>query len=206
MPRKQIVWEPWVDPAKPLPQANINEYDDDDEPKPSYFGNVMTTPFGILPITENQFASTRFDFWIMHTNFNLTKPLVDIISKTPGVETIEVYTRYRARLGFPKSGLFNRETTKQRIEDQLQLLDNIRCQAMLDRVKMQFGEPILGRAMIAQQNASKYDYWAIYVLPNGHIDMITDRKGSNEFLQRLQILKATQSTMGGIIISSEENL
>ena len=40
-----------------------------------------------------------FKFWIGHTNFDITPKVSDIIEKIEGVEVLNIYTRYRFRIG-----------------------------------------------------------------------------------------------------------
>jgi len=64
---------------------------------------VIATPMGIVPINENTASGKIFNFWIGHTNFNITKYIADIIEKTDGVETLDIFTRYRFRIGIGKA-------------------------------------------------------------------------------------------------------
>lgn len=64
---------------------------------------VMATPMGIIPMTENTASGKIFNFWVGHTNFDITKKIADMIEKTDGVETFDVFTRYRFRVGVGKA-------------------------------------------------------------------------------------------------------
>lgn len=64
---------------------------------------VMATPMGIIPVTENTASGKIFNFWVGHTNFNISKRVSDIIEETEGVETLDVFTRYRFRIGVGKA-------------------------------------------------------------------------------------------------------
>lgn len=64
---------------------------------------VMATPMGIIPVTENTASGKIFNFWVGHTNFNISKRISDIIEETEGVETLDVFTRYRFRIGVGKA-------------------------------------------------------------------------------------------------------
>ena len=63
----------------------------------------MATPMGIIPMTENTASGKIFNFWVGHTNFDITKKVADMIEKTDGVETFDVFTRYRFRVGVGKA-------------------------------------------------------------------------------------------------------
>jgi hypothetical protein len=121
----KIVWQKWMDPFgsdddDPLSQDYDHEpeflndqsddqtskYDDKIDEKPKDYKKhairVMATPMGIIPITENTVSSKIFNFWIGHTNFNITKKIAQIIEDTPGVETLDIFTRYRFRIAIGK--------------------------------------------------------------------------------------------------------
>lgn len=60
---------------------------------------AIITPMGIIPYDETNAASKVFNFWVGHTNFNVSKSVSTIIEDTDGVETLDVFTRYRFRIG-----------------------------------------------------------------------------------------------------------
>lgn len=43
-----------------------------------------------------------FKLYMMHTNFGITKPMLRVIEGTEGVETVDILTRYRIRIGIGK--------------------------------------------------------------------------------------------------------
>lgn len=63
---------------------------------------AIITPMGIVPYDEYNSASKIFNFWIGHTNFNISKPVSQIIENIEGVETLDIFTRYRFRIGIAK--------------------------------------------------------------------------------------------------------
>jgi len=127
-----IVWQKWTDPfgGDDVIENNMLAsflQDLDDEPfleedyeqeeyeeeqpmdshsvssKKSLPVRVMATPMGIIPVTENTASGKIFNFWIGHTNFNISKRVSDIIEETEGVETLDVFTRYRFRIAIGKA-------------------------------------------------------------------------------------------------------
>lgn len=64
---------------------------------------IVSTPFGIIPLTEQSMPSKIFNFWTMHTNFPITKSVVDVLNKTLGIETLDVFTPYRVRISIGKA-------------------------------------------------------------------------------------------------------
>lgn len=64
---------------------------------------MMITPVGLIPFTENTAPGKIFNFWTGHSNFNITQKILDIIETTNGVETLDIFTRYRFRIGVGKA-------------------------------------------------------------------------------------------------------
>jgi hypothetical protein len=113
---KRIVWEKWRDPYEPIQKAirekldELEEAEDLDSWKSS--GNVATintsmavinTPMGMIPLHESNLPGRNFNFWIGHTNFLLTAPLISDLSKVPGIEALNVLTPYRFRVAIAKA-------------------------------------------------------------------------------------------------------
>lgn len=116
-----IVWEKWIDPFSSedelqdfLQTEDEPEFTDDDSEKipnpapaqsPFQFQHfkAVATPMGIVPINENTTSGKIFNFWVGHTNFNITKPIAEVIETTEGVETLDIFTRYRFRIGVGKA-------------------------------------------------------------------------------------------------------
>lgn len=121
-----IVWQKWADPFLNGPMTHsspedfiqepeyiddINEYEEDDisqieqDPTNKKEMKVVVTPLGIIPYDETNSIGYTFNFWIGHTNFDLSTKVSTIIENTRGVETLDVFTRYRFRIGIGQ--LFN---------------------------------------------------------------------------------------------------
>jgi len=109
-----VYWEKWVDAysadVETAPMNSSEEFSEEDhdisfeegiEAEFKKFKNIQTifTPFGILPLTEQSLASTYFKFWVGHTNFKITPEFYKIISNVDGVESINVFSPYRFRIG-----------------------------------------------------------------------------------------------------------
>jgi len=124
-----IIWQKWLDPFGEdddilenfSDKDNISDdfyEEDDEEEKESLNENdsknnlikpikknikVIATPMGIVPVTENTCSGKIFNFWLGHTNFDITKKVAAIIECTDGVETLDVFTRYRFRISVGKA-------------------------------------------------------------------------------------------------------
>ena len=118
-----IIWQKWVDPFgaeednDTSSQSEQNDpffstedqEDEDDHSNHKYIDKkfvgikAIATPMGVIPITENTASGKIFNFWIGHTNFDITKKIADTIETTEGVETLDIFTRYRFRISVGKA-------------------------------------------------------------------------------------------------------
>lgn len=64
---------------------------------------VIATPMGIIPLNDNTAINKIFNFWVGHTNFDITHHIGRIIELTEGVETLDIFTRYRFRVAIGKA-------------------------------------------------------------------------------------------------------
>ena len=120
-----VYWEQWIDAFEEDLEASAAETGEVDE-EPSYETSAYTdeeeghlseedifqdsvshiqsivTPFGILPITEQNRASTYFKLWVGHCNFKLTEDFYKIIGREGGVEALDILTPYRFRIAVGK--------------------------------------------------------------------------------------------------------
>lgn len=123
----QIVWEKWYCPfgqddpeaESLLDETTLNALlQDIDEEEPEseallppveqklskQFGGqkFMITPMGVMPITDNTISTKIFNFWTGHTNFNISKSVAATMQTCEGVESLDVFTRYRFRISIGK--------------------------------------------------------------------------------------------------------
>lgn len=104
-----IIWEKWVDPMGGDEDSNDflrkqEDYEESEAPIiKSKTMKMIVTPMGMIPYTENTASSSIFNFWVGHCNFDISSPIVSIIEETDGVETLDVFTRYRFRIGVGKA-------------------------------------------------------------------------------------------------------
>lgn len=120
---RTIVWQKWQDPLLPLVKKWAPEEDEDD---PDYLaakntfggdedvdrfdsaddrrtGPCVFGPQGVIPLRESNLPGRLFNFWMGHADFPLSRPVVNTIKRVPGVETLDVFTPYRFRLGVGKA-------------------------------------------------------------------------------------------------------
>jgi|694.fasta_scaffold54157_6 hypothetical protein len=136
MSKKQplIIWEKWIDPfGRDTDEAKWTDYnnditdidalisdsqDEEPEPKPTINNNpikVIASPLGLIPYNEHTASGKIFNFWLGHTNFNISKKISNLIESCDGVEILDIFTRYRFRVGIGKC--FNDSDTMKNIND-----------------------------------------------------------------------------------------
>ncbi len=216
---KKIVWEAWEDPyhgnadsfgkssilnQKPSIMEFLSTQEEDDntifgiEPKPT-----IATPYGLLSITEDTLASKRFDFWLLHTNFDITIDFVKNLEKITGIETIEVFTRYRLRIGFPKTPFFNTTETKAKVQKFIDELNINAINPLINNIQTIYGATKALEIQNIYSNIYNSPYWNIYLYPNAHVDIIISDK-YEEFAEKIFLIKKIHQMVGGININSEE--
>ena len=204
--KRLVKWESWIDPLN----SNLDEVewpgfnlDEDGDEIPVLQGaqplKVIQTPMGFVSALDTSFASSNFDFWIMHTNFDLTPEIINIIKTVNGVETLEVYTRYRARIGFPKSGFFKSSDVMSKIQNSI---DDFYMNQQLESLES-FPNEIQQKVYETVENLKNRDFWTILVLPNGNIDLVTSDKDDRNYQEKIKNLFHINETIGGQIIQSE---
>tara|TARA_R110002012_G_scaffold38750_1_gene107564 strand:- start:1037 stop:1483 length:447 start_codon:yes stop_codon:yes gene_type:complete len=117
-----VYWEKWVDVYQEQleeQEAYLRELEDiqqelgisdeelgelDADLNMSSLQHIKTimTPFGILPLTEQSLVSNHFKLWVGHCNFKLLQSHYQVIGAVEGVESVDIMTPYRFRVGIAK--------------------------------------------------------------------------------------------------------
>lgn len=136
-----IIWEKWKDPLgyddqddTELDASNDISYDEDGHDQPYEIVKqskvkkikcqIISTPFGIIPLNENTASSEIFNFWTGHSNFAITQDIANLIEDTDGVETLNIFTKYRFRIAIGKA--FNDSFVMREINNNIYtFLDNL---------------------------------------------------------------------------------
>jgi len=124
----KIGWIQWQNPYSLTDQEKEDSWDEDsdleyvddyEESKPKNFPNVhvVITPMGAVPLAEHSEPQKVFNLWMAHTNFDITTQIAKEVEKVPGVETLDIYSRYRMRVGIGK--MFNSKGVIQEINASL---------------------------------------------------------------------------------------
>lgn len=199
--KKEVAWVKWVDPL--IPEEMAEEFEEDFDgyeltrqsfsdggeriKKPHYTGAFIYGPLGIVPLQHHNLPSKLYNFWMGHTNFNISSSVADTIEKTEGVETLKVFTRYRFWISIGKC--FNQEEVKNEIARRLTY------------------EPKIANPKTAAINAIK-DYeskqfanWAVIRCKNGKLLGI----GDNDLEKVKQRIKDLNGVFEKIEVCSWEN-
>jgi hypothetical protein len=135
-----IVWEKWVDPfGADMDEAKWTDYEndidnlledaDDDIEDESHSNHiikntrpikVIASPMGLIPYNEHTASSKIFNFWLGHTNFNISARVQKMIEECDGVEILDIFTRYRFRIAIGKC--FNDSDVMKSINDEIHIL------------------------------------------------------------------------------------
>src|SRR6185312_325269 len=148
---------------------------------------VIFTPRGPVPIQSTQ----SFNYWLMHTNFKLTQEILELIEAVPGVEYIDVYSNYRARLAFAR--LFESAIVKREIQEKLMSFLGEDLIKSPSKAIMYVDK----RVTELKEELAKHEFWAILQLPNGSIESTTDK-------EQAEVFKHASVNVGGVFLSSIE--
>ncbi len=158
----------WIDPLDRLEKIKDEDSEayENLEKSGANIGNgpLLVGPMGVIPLTEHNQASKVFNFWMMHSNFDIGFMEKEALEQIPGVETLEIFTRYRARISVGQA--FEEK-------DVLEEIEHVLCPKEKTKVIPKIGEVNDGIKLIQEHLRNRYKFWAIFVLPNGEIDYRT---------------------------------
>lgn len=212
-----ICWSKWMDPLgrnqdefEYVPEKDVESYDNDqdilydeeddidaDNPTP-----VVITPMGILPLKPFNDPTKVFNFWLGETNFNITDKVAGIINTTPGVEIFDVFTRYKFRIAV--GNCFKFQSVRQDIEQRLNATRKSDKKEKETENMILDDETRTQVQQIIQVQLAKFPYWAIYVCPNGQIDMAASHEKGKEFNDRIDVYVNARKLAGGAIFKYDE--
>jgi hypothetical protein len=176
-----------------LPEFH-SEYDDDpQELEGQEIQNVISTPFGLWRVDDVMNPYKQFKMWMAHTNFTINAKIANTIKSIPGVEVLNILTRYRFVIGVGE--LFNIRDVRVAIEKALRCIDeetatdinivDVDTRAEVEKLKKRLAE---------------HNNWAIFIFPNGQIDFATDANGEANYVNKLKIYKHAVDHSTGILI------
>lgn len=151
----------------------------------------LTHPAGLIPVMDHHYLANTFNLWVGHTNFDITNTVKTKIELVEGVETLEIYSRYRFRVAFGKC--FDAAEVKSKISGVLcdRPSNNLR-----DTVPEEFRQKV---AEIKDSIQNKY--WAVLLLPNGQTKVVTSDDNTSDFTNQLDELELLRKASNGVIYS-----
>ena len=133
-----VYWEKWIDAFEEDAAAQLEDHEEEaleggffdeesfseEEAFKESISHIQSiiTPFGIMPITEQNRASTYFKLWVGHCNFKLTEDFYKIIGREGGVEALDILTPYRFRIAVGK--MFVDRNVMKAVRDKMVLYAN----------------------------------------------------------------------------------
>ncbi len=216
--RNKVLWEKWLDPFDT--SNNKSEPDDDDDDEKSDYealeeeryeghgpivGKFLASQFGVLPINENFSPSKLFNFWVCHTNFTITKPIMQSLNAIDGVEGLQIVSRYRFRIAIGR--LFDEEEVKDNIRYALcgpEPSEEVLTLVMDLTASNEALTPELEEKVNKVTAEIPQEYWAVYVVPNGQLQILTGNAVDEEFAEKFRVFYEAQQAVGGAIITSLE--
>jgi hypothetical protein len=94
---------------------------------------LVMTQMGVIPMTEYSTPGKIFNFWTGHTNFSITPEIYKIIEETDGVETLDIFTRYRIKVGVGKA--FHGGSVLRNINSNISKIVNAKTTTMRPTIK-----------------------------------------------------------------------
>jgi len=175
--KKSISFAKWRDPFIPVNQFeeyypdtdDVDENDiadtktlfDDDKPNMSpYKGPIFWGPMGIIPLGNHNLPGKLYNFWVGHTNFDLTKEHLKQLDKVPGIEVVRLMTRYRFWFAIGKQ--FTPKDVRNAILQELTAEKNISL------------APINSILLLTSSAKQRWKQWAVIKSPQGRLDCIGD--------------------------------
>jgi len=209
---KKFFWEKYDNRSdvntdtQPFPNMSGDEFDDENQQLHAHY-KIIPLPFGFFGPKQQQYQYDDFDIWILHTNFNITHEICQLISVIPGVEAVTVLSRYRIKIGFHKTSsstkIFNIKEIQKRIEQSILGFLIFKQDELINA----FPEEISKKVKLLRDNIdSKYEHWAIYVLPNADIEIVTSNDYSCDFVKKVQFLCYMQKIINGVVIMSDDKV
>jgi hypothetical protein len=156
----------------------------------------FTTSVGIIPIMDHHYISNNFSLWVGHTNFDITKSVAETIEKVDGVETLEIYSRYRFRVAIGK--MFDFQEVRLAIENEL-------CDNRDSEYKHLLPENIKEKLdTLINETKKEYKYWGICLFPNGETKIVTSKIKNADFEDDLSSLEIMRTAVDGILYTYQD--
>lgn len=188
-----LVWKKWTHPLAKLAENFLSIEGIDEE------GGTEE----ILTEGENTPSALYFDpdqylhLWTADTNFYVTAQVRKVVESTPGVCYYKPMTAYRFNIGVGE--LFNQNTVKKEITTRLMVEAQ---DDLMNDFALTTGDNLSVIEEVRQSIGA--DYWAIYLFPNGHKEIITAQHLDESFQAELEMLKKVKNNVGGILVTYQD--
>jgi hypothetical protein len=209
---RKIVWTKAFDPFvidlekfQPKDGYEAEEEEEYQHPmkKPAYPLKVIVTPAGYITLEEQMFPSKAFNLWVAHTNFDITDDVLAKVEALPGVEILQVITRYRMKIGFGMA--YNADDVKADIHETLCYPLRKDLRNLLEagvQANEAIPESVVEKVMQATFEI-KNSWWIAYIVPNGQIKIVKSYDINKDFYEYAATLVAAQAYVGGAIAYKE---
>ena len=179
---RKILWEKYVDPL--LPKKHEHE---EEEEEVGGSVRMVVSPQGMIPVGDEILLSSKYNLWVGYSNFDITNSVVKTIEDVQGVESLDIFSRYRFRIGIGK--LFDEVQTKLLIEEVLGCITN-----SLDNLDDETRECV-------ENMIKEFDKpWCIFVLPNGEVMSYVGEE--LKVKEKLKYFESVQVEVSGNIFSN----
>jgi hypothetical protein len=207
--RRRIKFEYWQNPFNTDEQewvdeseANVVPRTEVWEPEPLKENStrpIIPTAMGPIPVSPFFNFGKTFEFWMGHTNFPIMDDVAEAIEEVPGVEILDIITRYQFR--FSVGRLFTGAEVKASIQEALNAVPPRKGE--INPSNMLLPKEIRDKLDVLENQArANFEMWSIYILPNGEIDFASS-DNQEQFSEQVAFYKNAQELAGGVIITSD---
>lgn len=213
---KTLVWQWWKDPlaiddewvdarSKKPPRRDRRYYDEEVVGvKEQLVRPFASTAAGLVPLSVYGELSRHFNFWIGHANFTLEADdpghpgHTTLIKQVDGVETFDILTRYRFRVGIGLA--FDDSATRRAIEGAL----GVAPPEPKERAPEGCDATLGGEFEAAQRRAiaEGWEYWVVVLRPDRPVRSYRFRDRARMAAAVLKI--AEKAGPGGRIVTSHD--
>jgi len=198
--QNSIKWSKWVNVMSSdsgdqyIPESDVNIDVEKDQEYEGEVNPVVITPLGMIPLQPFNDPTKVFNFWLGETNFPLSKKRGFILNNIPGVEILDIFTKYKFRIAIGNN--FDFQEVKSEIEKVFKAYKEPTINKISNKLRSTINKMI-------DLHLKDFSFWSIYILPNDKINFICT---NNEytFKDKLNFYQDAHKLVGGIIIGPGE--
>ncbi len=153
----------------------------------------VSTPFGNYDPETPFRPASRWNCWMAHTNFRLTKGIVKAITQIEGIAALKIMDRYTFCIGVAK--MFNIKNVAADIE---RMLCSVRDEDLIEKLP----EDIKNQVEEIKNKIKDSKYWSIFIDSNNEIyhysgDSLSDFKSKSYIFEKIK------TDNGGYLLKSD---